>query len=130
LLFSSLIIAVSDRKPKEYFGGTTQFFLNYLPLNPSAMRMQIFALLFFAPLLVNSQSVSPSVIASAGGSSTLSNGISIDWTLGEFAVTTLTNGSITLTQGFHQPNLEASVSYEDPTFGYAIRAWRPSFRTN
>jgi hypothetical protein len=54
-------------------------------------------------LLVNAQSISPDVIASAGDY--FSNGsISISWTLGEIATETIGNGSIILTQGFQQPN--------------------------
>lgn len=45
--------------------------------------------------------LSPSVIASAGGFAEADQ-ISLSWTLGELAVTTLTNNGITLTQGFQQ----------------------------
>lgn len=45
--------------------------------------------------------LSPSVIASAGNSSTAGN-INLSWTLGELAVTTLDQGGIILTQGFQQ----------------------------
>lgn len=47
------------------------------------------------------QSISPSVIASSGGSGTV-GGVTVDWTVGEVAVTTLDNGTNILTQGFHQ----------------------------
>jgi hypothetical protein len=49
----------------------------------------------------SSQSISPSVIGAAGGSGS-AGGVTIDWTVGELAVTTLNNGSNILTQGFHQ----------------------------
>ncbi len=44
----------------------------------------------------------PSVIASGGGQGKTET-ISISWTLGELATTTLTGGDIILTQGFQQP---------------------------
>ena len=47
------------------------------------------------------QSISPSVIGSAGGSGS-AGGVTLDWTVGETAVTTISNGSNTITQGFHQ----------------------------
>lgn len=48
------------------------------------------------------QTVSPAVIASAGGSGT-ANGVTVMWTLGEVAVITLEGAEGYLTQGFHQP---------------------------
>lgn len=47
------------------------------------------------------QSVSPNVIASSGGSVVVS-GITIEQTLGEVVVSTVQNGNVRLTQGFHQ----------------------------
>ena len=58
-------------------------------------------LLLVAPQLT-AQEVSPTVIASAGGEGTV-EGTTIMWTLGEVAVTTLTDGQNVITQGFHQP---------------------------
>lgn len=57
--------------------------------------------------LVMAQSVqlSPTVIASAGNYSE-AGGISLSWTMGEVAVTTLSNGNLVLTQGFQQSFLE------------------------
>ena len=46
--------------------------------------------------------LTPSVIASGGGHAEAGN-ISISWTLGELAVTTLTGDGMILTQGFQQP---------------------------
>jgi hypothetical protein len=46
--------------------------------------------------------LAPSVIAS-GGEYTEAGNISISWTLGELAVTTLEGGNMVLTQGFQQP---------------------------
>ncbi|NOY38360.1 MAG: T9SS type A sorting domain-containing protein [Chlorobi bacterium] len=48
------------------------------------------------------QTLSPEVIATAGGYYNAGN-LSLSWTAGEVAVTTLQNGSLVLTQGFQQP---------------------------
>lgn len=48
------------------------------------------------------QNVTPTVIASAGGEGQVGE-ITIMWTLGELAVTTLKSDGYYLTQGFHQP---------------------------
>ena len=47
-------------------------------------------------------SLAPSVISSGGGYGENGN-ISISWTIGELAVTTLQGGNMILTQGFQQP---------------------------
>jgi hypothetical protein len=62
----------------------------------------IFAALF-ACAYTHGQNIelSPTVIASAGNYSEAGT-ISLSWTLGEVAVTTLTQGDIILTQGFQQ----------------------------
>ena len=49
------------------------------------------------------QSDSPFMLGSAGSSATVGD-ITIMWTVGEFAVSTLTNGESVITQGFHQPS--------------------------
>lgn len=65
--------------------------------------------------LVMAQSVqlSPTVIASAGNYSE-ADGISLSWTLGEVAVSTLSNGNLVLTQGFQQSFLEDVGFSMDP----------------
>lgn len=62
-----------------------------------------------------SQSIelSPTVIASAGNYSEV-GGISLSWTLGEVAVTTLQQGKIILTQGFQQSFLKDVGFATDP----------------
>jgi hypothetical protein len=62
-------------------------------------------------MTLGAQSTSPAVLSSAGGHGE-SGGTSVDWTLGEMSVTTLSAASTSLTQGFHQPGL-ISVSTED-----------------
>jgi hypothetical protein len=68
------------------------------------------ALLFSTALF--SQQLTPTVIASAGASFQSSE-FSLDYTLGETFITTLSNGTNTLTQGFHQP--QAGVIVEGCT---------------
>jgi hypothetical protein len=54
------------------------------------------------------QSITPAVVASSGGA--LENGtISIDWTLGEIATSTLNNAGFMLSQGFHQPYENSNI---------------------
>jgi hypothetical protein len=70
------------------------------------MRKGFFSVLMIIGAVVSSkaQTISPSVLASGGGSAKTSSG-SLDWTLGEFAVETIyTDGKI-YTQGFNQPFL-------------------------
>lgn len=70
------------------------------------MKKQILtiAVFLFAAWSLNSQSVTPTVLASSGGEG--ENGSnSVEWTLGEMSIMTLSQGQNSLTQGFHQPNL-------------------------
>ena len=53
-----------------------------------------------------SQSLSPQLIASAGGSASAEN-VQIDWSVGETAVTTIGTNPM-LTQGFHQGYLQVT----------------------
>lgn len=57
--------------------------------------------------------LSPTVIASAGNYAETDN-ISISWTLGEVAVSTLQQGDIILTQGFQQPYTSGTGITNDP----------------
>ncbi len=70
------------------------------------MEKRILFLMWGILLLINgnTQSLKPSVIASDGGVSKLGN-ISLEWTLGEFAVETISSVKNLYTQGFHQPIL-------------------------
>ncbi|MCP4311835.1 MAG: T9SS type A sorting domain-containing protein [Bacteroidetes bacterium] len=62
----------------------------------------IVLVLFTSVGLRAQESLAPSVVASGGGYFEAEN-ISISWTLGELAVTTLSGGDMILTQGFQQP---------------------------
>jgi hypothetical protein len=63
--------------------------------------------------LVNGQSISPQVIASAGTHYSAGNA-QLSWTIGEPIITTVSNGSNIITQGFHQTQLN-TVSVEEQT---------------
>jgi hypothetical protein len=53
-------------------------------------------------LSVNSQKLERSIISAAGGSS-LTPKYTLDWTMGEFAIETVSSNGKMYTQGFHQP---------------------------
>ncbi len=64
--------------------------------------------LLFAASTINAQSLERQVISSAGN--TLTNGtVTIDFTLGELVVTTITDGTTTLTQGFQQGGIRLGI---------------------
>ena len=58
------------------------------------------------------QKITPTVLSNAGAVMKNANS-SIEWTLGEFATTTLKNTNNVITQGFHQTNLTI-VSTNNP----------------
>lgn len=63
-------------------------------------------------LSLNSQTLSPHVVA-ASGQSFSSPGKQIDFTIGEIVISSLTSSDKTLTQGFHQPKI-LITGVEDP----------------
>jgi hypothetical protein len=65
---------------------------------------------------LSAQSLSPEVIASAGNSFTTAT-CRIEFTIGEPVTSSLTSGSNTLTQGFHQPEIRFA-SFENYTDEY------------
>jgi hypothetical protein len=73
--------------------------------------------------LVIAQSVilSPTVIASAGNYAE-AGGLSLSWTLGEVAVTTLSQGDLVLTQGFQQ-SFPGNVGMETEPILWQISAY-------
>ena len=76
-------------------------------------QILIFSNCLFLKQVANCQTLSPSVLPSAGGYYSASNG-SLSWTLGETVIPTLTAGGNMLTQGFQQPykmtlNLKAFI---------------------
>ena len=75
------------------------------------------SLLFLFVLSVSGQSVKQQVVASAGGYDVSGdNTISLSWTLGELAITTVESGSgdIVLTQGFQQTMLVIDAIQKNP----------------
>ena len=72
------------------------------------MKKTLLALIFAFPVLLNAQSLSPQVIASAG-TYAAAGGVSLSWTLGEAFTTTLQGGGTILTQGFQQPFIELRI---------------------
>ena len=68
------------------------------------MRKKLLSFLVILCICIsaNSQSLERTIIASAGGSS-LTPKYTIDWTMGEFAIETVSMDGKMYTQGFHQP---------------------------
>jgi len=68
------------------------------------------------------QSLSPSVIASAGGY--ISNSThSLSWTLGEIAITTITGSGYTLNQGFQQALVIGTAVEDNPLINWSIQTY-------
>ncbi|MES2397542.1 MAG: T9SS type A sorting domain-containing protein [Bacteroidota bacterium] len=85
------------------------------------MKRILFSLILFCAIHYSiAQSLSPQVISSSGTS--FANGSNqLDWTLGELSTSSLTNGSNSLSQGFHQDNLNVtSIDNFDDTYGLNI----------
>ena len=77
-------------------------------------KATFFSLLLFCVFLkCFSQDLKQSVIASAGGVDR-AGAISLEWTLGEFAVETITAAKNLYTQGFHQPILMVKSFHSPP----------------
>jgi hypothetical protein len=69
------------------------------------------------------QSLSPTVVSSAGGSDQTNN-VRLDWTLGELAVETTSTLDKIYTQGFQQPLLITKVkSSNQPMTGYSVSVY-------
>lgn len=76
-----------------------------------------------AAVLLGSSSASaqlftPEVVGSSGEFYN-SAAIQLSWTIGEPVITTLREGSLTMTQGFHQPTEESAIVASAPTSGDA-----------
>ncbi|MCB9232891.1 MAG: T9SS type A sorting domain-containing protein [Bacteroidia bacterium] len=82
------------------------------------MMQKITAFLFlFWGLSLSAQSLTPTVLASAGQANTVGN-YYLEWTFGEMAlIETFSAGGYHLTQGFHQPEVRLPTSViEDQDF--------------
>lgn len=84
-----------------------------------------YLLLLFSSFLGTtfSQTLSPSVIALAGGYEKTPSGMTVSWTLGEPVVDPIKSGNVYLTQGFQQPSLVVSTGFEDPQFSYGLKVF-------
>lgn len=89
--------------------------------------------LLLIPLSGSAQSLSPTVLANAGGHG-IGGSHQLSWTLGEPVIATASNGSHILTQGFHQPHLTMVPveslpdnlqlqAFPNPTAGQVILQW-------
>lgn len=84
------------------------------------MKKLILTILPFAVVtVVDAQSISPQVIASAGTHFTGSNA-QLSWTIGEPVITTVSNGSNIITQGFHQTLLNVTSVEEQSIAGVNV----------
>ncbi len=78
----------------------------------------LLAFLLHAPTLP-AQVLAPSVVSSAGSTAT-AGGLSLDWTLGETAVSLFGNDTMRITEGFHQPVVVTPLATEGLPGAYAI----------
>lgn len=77
--------------------------------------IQFIGCLLLGVSFTNAQSIERQVIGSAGN--TLSNGtVTVDFTVGELAVSTITDGTTTLSQGFQQPEVSLSIIIDPVVF--------------
>ena len=89
------------------------------------MKRKILLFLLLLPgfsLIWGQVQLNPTVISSAGGYTETAD-ISLAWTLGELAVSTLSTTDIILTQGFQQPFLLDINAIDDPEFNWSVNAY-------
>ena len=72
-------------------------------------------LIFFLANFINAQSIERQVIAASGNFDTTAN-LQVSWTLGETVIETFSNSSITLTQGFQQPDISQIIRLDIQVF--------------
>jgi hypothetical protein len=77
------------------------------------IRMMGLTWALISPFFLGGQSLSPTLIGSAGAHADLFSFGSLDWSVGEPVVTTLVNGDI-LTQGFHQVFVAVTSATDQP----------------
>ncbi len=82
----------------------------------------ILVTVIFLSTWANAQSISPFVIAPAGGEGS-GNNMNIQWTLGEMMIETFEANDLILTQGFHQPHLIVTSVEELPGYEISIDAF-------
>ena len=90
------------------------------------MKRKILLMLILIPgfsLTWGQVQLTPTVISSAGGYDEAGD-ISLAWTMGELAVSTLSTTDIILTQGFQQPFLlDIGDAIDDPEFNWSVNAY-------
>ena len=89
------------------------------------MKRKILLFLLLLPgfsLIWGQVQLNPTVISSAGGYTETAD-ISLAWTMGELAVSTLSTTDIILTQGFQQPFLLDINAIDDPEFNWSVNAY-------
>ena len=89
------------------------------------MKRKILLFLLLLPgfsLIWGQVQLNPTVISSAGGYTETAD-ISLAWTLGELAVSTLSTTDMILTQGFQQPFLLDINAIDDPEFNWSVNAY-------
>jgi len=80
----------------------------------------LFGILFFVAGINAQEMLAPSVISSGGGYGENGN-ISISWTLGEIAVSTLSSTNMILTQGFQQPyDIDVGIRSNDINWNISV----------
>jgi len=79
-------------------------------------------LLLILTVIYCSNAMAQQVVAAAGSTFSNANG-SLSYTLGEGVAQTLSVGSITLTEGFHQTTISISVVNEMTDLGFTISAF-------
>jgi len=87
-------------------------------------KILLFLLLLPCFFLTRGQvQLNPTVISSAGGYTETAD-ISLAWTMGELAVSTLSTTDMVLTQGFQQPFLlDIGDAIDDPEFNWSVNAY-------
>ena len=90
------------------------------------MKRKILLMLILIPgfsLTWGQVQLTPTVLSSAGGYNEIGD-ISLAWTMGELAVSTLSNTGMILTQGFQQPFLlDIGDAIDDPEFNWSVNAY-------
>jgi hypothetical protein len=71
--------------------------------------MKQLTLTLIISLLTSTMMLTAQEVVSSGGTHASGSGVSLSWTIGEPVSETLTNGTYTLTQGFHQSRLSATA---------------------
>ncbi len=86
----------------------------------STPKFMVLLTLFFSSTGFYAQSLERSVVATTGQSDH-QNGIFLDWTVGEIAVSSISTSEMTLTEGFHQSYLTVKRIESDAQNPFSIR---------